>query len=84
MAGALLDGLAGNTLFGLRWLDPAAALAIAALAVRGGTEAWREDRAEPWPGAGEAKPGAAHLGRRRGSDLSRPRRCLLGNRHLDW
>jgi hypothetical protein len=41
MAGALLVGLAGNALFGLWWLDPAAALAIAALAVREGTEAWQ-------------------------------------------
>jgi hypothetical protein len=41
MAGALLVGLAGNALFGLWWLDPAAALAIAALAVREGIEAWR-------------------------------------------
>ena len=41
MAGALLVGLAGNAVLGLWWLDPAAALAIAALAVREGTEAWR-------------------------------------------
>lgn len=41
MAGALLLGLGGNALFGLWWLDPAAALAIAALAVREGVESWR-------------------------------------------
>jgi divalent metal cation (Fe/Co/Zn/Cd) transporter len=41
MAGALLAGLAGNAVFGLWWLDPAAALAIAALAVREGLGAWR-------------------------------------------
>jgi divalent metal cation (Fe/Co/Zn/Cd) transporter len=41
MAAALLVGLAGNALLGLWWLDPAAALAIAALAVREGIEAWR-------------------------------------------
>ena len=41
MAAALLVGLAGNALFGLWWLDPAAALAIAGLAVREGLEAWR-------------------------------------------
>jgi divalent metal cation (Fe/Co/Zn/Cd) transporter len=39
MAAALLAGLAGNALFGLWWLDPTAALAIAALAVCEGTEA---------------------------------------------
>jgi len=41
MAAALLVGLAGNAVLGLWWLDPAAALAIAALAVREGVEAWR-------------------------------------------
>jgi divalent metal cation (Fe/Co/Zn/Cd) transporter len=41
MAAGLLLGLGGNALFGLWWLDPAAALAIAALAVREGVEAWR-------------------------------------------
>lgn len=41
MAVALLAGLAGNALFGLWWLDPVAALAIAALAVREGIESWR-------------------------------------------
>jgi divalent metal cation (Fe/Co/Zn/Cd) transporter len=38
---ALLIGLAGNALAGLWWLDPAAALAVAAVAVREGREAWR-------------------------------------------
>jgi hypothetical protein len=41
LAVALLAGLGGNALFGLWWLDPAAALAIAALAVNEGIEAWR-------------------------------------------
>ena len=41
MAATLLVGLAGNALLGVWWLDPAAAIAIAALAVREGTEAWR-------------------------------------------
>lgn len=41
MAAALLIGLAGNAWFGLWWLDPLAALVIAALAVREGVEAWR-------------------------------------------
>jgi divalent metal cation (Fe/Co/Zn/Cd) transporter len=43
MAVALLIGLVGNALFGLWWLDPAAALAIAALAVREGVNAWHGD-----------------------------------------
>jgi divalent metal cation (Fe/Co/Zn/Cd) transporter len=38
---ALLLGLAGNALFGLWWLDPAAAIVIAAAAVREGAHAWR-------------------------------------------
>lgn len=41
LAGAVFIGLAGNALFGLWWLDPAAALVIAAVAVREGLETWR-------------------------------------------
>jgi hypothetical protein len=44
MAGALLLGLGGNALLGLWWLDPVAALGIAALAVREGVESWRGER----------------------------------------
>jgi divalent metal cation (Fe/Co/Zn/Cd) transporter len=38
---ALLAGLAGNALLGLWWLDPAAAIVIAAAAAREGAHAWR-------------------------------------------
>ena len=41
LALAVLIGLAGNALFGLWWLDPAAALVVAAVAVREGVESWR-------------------------------------------
>jgi divalent metal cation (Fe/Co/Zn/Cd) transporter len=41
LAAAVLVGLAGNTLFGLWWLDPVAALVIAGVAVREGLETWR-------------------------------------------
>jgi divalent metal cation (Fe/Co/Zn/Cd) transporter len=41
LAAAVLIGLAGNTLFGLWWLDPIAALVIAGVAVREGRETWR-------------------------------------------
>jgi divalent metal cation (Fe/Co/Zn/Cd) transporter len=41
LAGAVLVGLLGNTLFGLWWLDPVAALVIAAVAVKEGRESWR-------------------------------------------
>lgn len=41
LAGAVFLGLAGNALFGWWWLDPIAALAIAAVALREGIEAWR-------------------------------------------
>jgi divalent metal cation (Fe/Co/Zn/Cd) transporter len=41
LAGAVLIGLAANTLFGLWWLDPAIALAISALCVHEGRKAWR-------------------------------------------
>lgn len=44
LAGAVLVGLAANSLFGLWWLDPAIALAIAAVCVREGQKAWRGEQ----------------------------------------
>jgi divalent metal cation (Fe/Co/Zn/Cd) transporter len=44
LAAAVLVGLLGNAVFGLWWLDPAAALVVAAVAVREGRESWRGDR----------------------------------------
>lgn len=41
LAAAVLVGLLGNALLGLWWLDPAAALVIAAVAVREGVASWR-------------------------------------------
>jgi divalent metal cation (Fe/Co/Zn/Cd) transporter len=41
LAAAVLVGLLGNALFGLWWLDPIAALFIAAVAVKEGRENWR-------------------------------------------
>jgi divalent metal cation (Fe/Co/Zn/Cd) transporter len=41
LAAAVLVGLLGNALFGLWWLDPVAALVIAAVAVKEGRESWR-------------------------------------------
>jgi divalent metal cation (Fe/Co/Zn/Cd) transporter len=41
---AVLVGLLGNTLLGWWWLDPIAALAIAALAIREGLLSWRGER----------------------------------------
>jgi divalent metal cation (Fe/Co/Zn/Cd) transporter len=41
LAGAVLAGLLGNALLGLWWLDPVAALVIAAVAVREGVESWQ-------------------------------------------
>jgi divalent metal cation (Fe/Co/Zn/Cd) transporter len=43
MAAGVLVGLLANTLLGAWWLDPVFALAIAALAVREGREAWAGD-----------------------------------------
>lgn len=40
LAGALLVGLLGNTLFGAWWLDPTVGLLIAAVALKEGREAW--------------------------------------------
>ncbi len=53
MAAGVLAGLAANTALGWWWLDPTIALAIAALAVREGREAWAGDAccvASPIPG----------------------------------
>ncbi|HEY4620383.1 MAG TPA: cation transporter, partial [Gaiellaceae bacterium] len=41
LAAAVLVGLLGNTLFGLWWLDPVAALVVAGVALREGLETWR-------------------------------------------
>jgi divalent metal cation (Fe/Co/Zn/Cd) transporter len=41
LAGAVLIGLLGNTLFGLWWLDPVAAFVVVGLAVKEGRESWR-------------------------------------------
>ncbi len=38
---ALLVGLGANAAFGAAWLDPVAAFAVAAVAVREGAAAWR-------------------------------------------
>ena len=44
LAAAVLAGLLGNALFGWWWLDPAAGLLIAILAVREGREAWEGEQ----------------------------------------
>ena len=41
LAAALLAGLVGNAALGLWWLDPVAALVIAAVALNEGCSAWR-------------------------------------------
>lgn len=41
LAGAVFVGLAGNALLGWWWLDPVAALVIAAVALREGVQTWR-------------------------------------------
>ena len=46
LAGAVLVGLLGNTWFGLWWLDPIAALVIAAVALVEGRKAWRGESCE--------------------------------------
>ena len=50
LAGAVFGGLAANALFGLWWLDPVAALAIAAIAVREGLQTWRGEGCCAAPG----------------------------------
>jgi divalent metal cation (Fe/Co/Zn/Cd) transporter len=49
LSAVLLAGLGVNTLFGWSWADPVAALAIAAVAIREGHQAWRGDACCPTP-----------------------------------
>ncbi|MFZ3233868.1 MAG: cation transporter [Stellaceae bacterium] len=44
LAGAVLVGLAANSLFALWWLDPVIALAISVICVREGYKAWRGEQ----------------------------------------
>ncbi|MDW8339765.1 MAG: cation transporter [Thermoleophilia bacterium] len=44
LSAAVLAGLLGNALLGLSWLDPAAALVVAGVALREGIETWRGER----------------------------------------
>jgi divalent metal cation (Fe/Co/Zn/Cd) transporter len=44
LAAAVLVGLAANSLFGLWWLDPTIALAIAAICVHEGRKAWQGEQ----------------------------------------
>jgi divalent metal cation (Fe/Co/Zn/Cd) transporter len=50
LAGAVLAGLIANTLWGLWWLDPVAGLAVAAVAIKEGRDAWRGDSCCAVPG----------------------------------
>ncbi|WP_199035461.1 cation diffusion facilitator family transporter [Glycomyces salinus] len=43
LSAVVLIGLAANSIFGFWWADPAAALVIAAVAVKEGREAWKGD-----------------------------------------
>lgn len=60
LAGAVLLGLSGNALFGWWWLDPIAALAVAAVAVREGVETWRGEGCCVAPGASAADDDCKH------------------------
>lgn len=60
MSAALLLGLVANSLLGWWWADPAAALAIAALAAREGFNAWRGDTCCTPAQALFERPHAAH------------------------
>jgi divalent metal cation (Fe/Co/Zn/Cd) transporter len=59
LAAAVLIGLAANTAFGLWWLDPAAALVIAAVAIREGRETWRGEGCCAAPSLTVADPACA-------------------------
>jgi divalent metal cation (Fe/Co/Zn/Cd) transporter len=73
LAGAVLIGLLGNTWFGLWWLDPIAALLIAAVAVVEGRKAWNGESCEC---GGCAIPAAQRV-RNRTAPLGLPERPSL-------
>jgi divalent metal cation (Fe/Co/Zn/Cd) transporter len=50
LAGAVLVGLVGNSLWGWWWLDPVAGLLVAAVAIKEGREAWRGENCCAVPG----------------------------------
>lgn len=50
LAGAVLVGLGGNSLWGWWWLDPVAGLLVAAVAIKEGREAWRGENCCAVPG----------------------------------
>ncbi|MBJ7597947.1 MAG: hypothetical protein JF922_07650, partial [Candidatus Dormibacteraeota bacterium] len=55
LAGAVLVGLLGNSLWGWWWLDPVAGLLVAAVAIREGREAWRGESCCATPGLGDGR-----------------------------
>ncbi len=56
LAGAVLVGLLGNSLWGWWWLDPVAGLLVAAVAIREGWEAWRGENCCAVPGLAAQRP----------------------------
>ncbi|MDQ4048633.1 MAG: cation transporter [Actinomycetota bacterium] len=62
LAVALLAGLLGNATLGLWWLDPVAALVIAAVALSEGRSAWRGAACCGGPCAGPSREAAAPAG----------------------
>lgn len=60
LSAVLLLGLAANSLFGWWWADPVAALAIAAVAIKEGRDAWRGDTCcAPLPSTKDTAEGEA-------------------------
>ena len=57
LAGAVLLGLLANALLGWWWVDSIAALAVAALAVKEGVDAWRGDDCCDIPGLDLSRAG---------------------------
>ena len=57
LAGAVLIGLVGNSLWGWWWLDPVAGLLVAAVAIKEGREAWRGEDCCAVPGVATDAPG---------------------------
>lgn len=73
LSGIVLAGLVLNSLLGWAWADPAAALVVAALALREGLQAWRGEQCDDCalPAATESQGGCADGCAREGAAVTR-------------
>ncbi|WP_328353946.1 cation transporter [Streptomyces sp. NBC_00445] len=82
LSAVLLAGLLANSLFGWTWADPAAALIIAAIAVKEGRQAWRGEACCSVP-AGLPKAAGRETGDREGCGCGPSCSCRGPQKEVD-